>query len=270
MRCQRKTAVALSLALLLAACAGTAPDESGVVNGSVRTLMRMAEAVRESGDPASAVPLYRRAHDVSPQNVKVLRELGHTLNDLGAYAGAAEAWRTALAVAPHDMEALRGYGFTLAALGQPHLAMAKFRAALAQMPDAGAYNGMGVVQDMLGAPEDAQASYEAALAMAPDNLSYANNFGLSLALSGQHERAIDVLQGAADAPGATIEHRQNLALALGVAGKTMEAARIGRMDLDEEAVQNNLSYYAVLGALPDHAGKVAAVGTRQSRQLRIP
>ena len=43
--------------------------------------------------------------------------------------------------------------------------------------------------------------------------------------------------------------RQNLALALGLAGRTAEAQQIARMDLDEQSVQSNLAYYATLRAL---------------------
>ncbi len=275
MRRQRKTAAALGLSLLgltllLAACAQSLPRESGVVKGGVDTLLRLAEVTRRAGDPAAAVPLYRRAHKLSPADPRPLLALGQTFNQLGAYAQASDTWKAALAVSPKlpsQREALRGYGFTLTALHQPHLALAKFRAALALGPDAVAYNGMGIAQDMLGAADDAQASYEAALAMAPGNLTFANNLGLSLALSGRFDRAIEVLRQVAAAPDATAEHRQNLALAFGVAGMLEDAARVARVDLDEQAVQNNLAYYAVLGSITNHAHKVSAVGTLRDRLL---
>ena len=39
------------------------------------------------------------------------------------------------------------------------------------------------------------------------------------------------------------------ALALGLAGRTTEAAQVARADLDERSVQSNLAYYAVLRAM---------------------
>jgi len=35
-------------------------------------------------------------------------------------------------------------------------------------------------------------------------------------------------------------------LALGLAGRTADAGQVARMDLDEQSVQSNLAYYAVL------------------------
>ena len=55
-----------------------------------------------------------------------------------------------------------------------------------------------------------------------------------------------VLRRTAAGPNATPQSRQNLALALGLAGRTTEAAQIARADLDEPSVQSNLAYYAVL------------------------
>ena len=45
-----------------------------------------------------------------------------------------------------------------------------------------------------------------------------NNLGLSLALSGQHAEAIEMLRAVVDEPGAKARNRQNLALAYGLAG----------------------------------------------------
>jgi Flp pilus assembly protein TadD len=67
-----------------------------------------------------------------------------------------------------------------------------------------------------------------------------------MALSGNFNGAIAVLRPAAAGPNATPRTRQNLALALGLAGRTEEAEEIARMDLDEQSVRSNLAYYAVL------------------------
>ena len=261
------TAAALGLSLLLAGCTSSLEREQGITNGGVNTLLRLAESTKATGNAQAAIPLYRRAHKISPEDVRPLRELGVTFNELGAYGQAAETWKQALALSPSDPDLHRGYGFTLTGLHQPHLALARFRKALAHGPDAAAYNGMGVAQDMLGEPDDAQASYEAALAMDPDSLAIANNFGLSLALSGRYERAIELLEDVVKSPDATAQHRQNLALAFGLAGRVEDAARVGRMDLNEAAVRSNLAYYATLRAIDSHATRVSSVGTGVARAM---
>ncbi len=55
-------------------------------------------------------------------------------------------------------------------------------------------------------------------------------------------------------------HRQILALAYGFAGRMDRAAAIARVDLDEAAVQNNLTYIASLRNLDDKARIAAVLG----------
>jgi DNA-binding transcriptional regulator YdaS (Cro superfamily) len=87
-----------------------------------------------------------------------------------------------------------------------------------------------------------------------------NNLGLSLALSGNHAESIEMLRAVVDEPGAKARNRQNLALAYGLAGDLTAAERISRLDLDEESVQNNLSYFAALAAVGDDRKRAAVLG----------
>jgi hypothetical protein len=89
-----------------------------------------------------------------------------------------------------------------------------------------------------------------------------NNLGLSLALSGQHAEGIELLRKVVDEPGAKARNRQNLALAYALAGDLVAAERISRLDLDEEAVQNNLSYFAALGAIADDRKRASGLGVQ--------
>ncbi|MFQ5972719.1 MAG: SPOR domain-containing protein [Alphaproteobacteria bacterium] len=262
---------ALLASLLLAACVSTPPEvESGQLAGDTASLLRIADSARQAGDPVAAIPIYKRAHKLSPEDPRPLIELGGTLNELGQFRAASEVWADALALDPNNAVALRGFGNTLTGLNQPHLALAKFQQALAIEEDAATYNGIGVANDMLGQPGEAQDSYRMGLALAPDELRLTNNLGLSLALSGEHDEAIRLLERAVTLPGATARHRQNLALAYGLAGDTDKAARMARIDLDETAVQRNLGYYAVLGGIRDHARKVAAVSNLTAQLAPLP
>jgi hypothetical protein len=87
-----------------------------------------------------------------------------------------------------------------------------------------------------------------------------NNLGLSLALAGKHAEAIELLRAVVDEPGAKARNRQNLALAYGLAGDLTAAERISRLDLDEESVQNNLSYFAALAAVEDRRKRASVLG----------
>ena len=106
--------------------------------------------------------------------------------------------------------------------------------------------GLGVAYDMIGDAREAQVHYRMGLQLAPNNVTLLNNLGLSLALSGDLPGSIDLLLRVVASAAATARHRQNLALAYGLSGQIEQAAAVARQDLDEEAVANNLAYYAIL------------------------
>ena len=119
---------------------------------------------------------------------------------------------------------------------------------------------MGVAFDRIGDHKGAQTHYRQALTLAPASLSVRNNLGLSMALAGEYDAAITLLKEVADDPAAAPRERQNLALAHGLAGDFNAAARVGRIDLQETAVQNNVACYRYLQTLsgPAKANATAA------------
>ncbi|WP_366554392.1 tetratricopeptide repeat protein [Aquibaculum sediminis] len=198
----------LAALLLLGACATTEPPAEPVAESTEARLQRVMERARQAAAPA---PAYYDTERPAPG-----------VNDDKA-------------VTPRDLVQARRLTEALAA----------YNAILRDNPkDIRALDGRGVVLDLLDLGEEARKSYYAALEQDPDDLSALNNLGLSLALDGQHRNAIEFLRAAASHPRAGPRHRQNLALAYGLAGHEEEAAAIGRLDLDDSAVQQNLDFYA--------------------------
>ena len=214
--------------------------------GTVAVLMRIGEATRRAGNPEGAIPFFRRAHAADIFKPEPLIQLGLALNDVGAYNEAAEAFREALKNDPHSADAMRGFGVTLIALDQPALAIDQLNAAVAIEPNAGTYNALGVAYDHLGDYASAQKAYNEGLTLAPNSQRLLNNLGLSLALAGDLDKAIETLLRAALDPGASPRLRQNLALVYGLAGRDADAARVARTDLSDGEVQRNLAYYGML------------------------
>lgn len=251
--------------LTLAGCAqpGTATTYVAEEQTPAKTqaaLLRAGDATRASGDLASAVTFYRRAHALAPDQTAPLIRLGETLAGLGAANEAAESFRAAVERDPKDADAQRGLGNALLALNQPQLAVQNFTAANAIKPDARSYNGIGVANDMTARHRAAQSAYQQGLLLASNNLQLQNNLALSLMLSGDYPEAIEILRAITGDPAATPRHRQNLAMAYGLAGDIKEAARVARVDLEESQVQNNLSYYLTLRSLNDSAAVAQALG----------
>ncbi len=232
---------------------------------SVTTMMRVASAAHEAGNFSTAINLYRRAHASAPGDIEPLLRLGAVLVDAGAPNDAAEAYRAALTERPLEQRALRGLGTALLALGQPEMATAQYRAALSQEETASNYLGLGVSLDMSGNHQEAQDIYLNALNLDPDNPILLNNLALSLAFDGQFENALSYLLPLVDSPQATVQHRQNLALIYGLANRMRDAARVARMDLDEDSVQRNLAYYELLRGLDRTTQRVAAIGIQRAQ-----
>jgi Flp pilus assembly protein TadD len=229
--------------------------------GRYGTLLRLAASARAAGDRAAAVSLYQQAiaHNRSRIDAYVL--LGNTLLEMEAFNEAASTFQEALGRDRKNTAAHRGYARAMLGLNRPEVAIIHYQAVLGQVPnDLQAHNGLGVAFDLAGQHDAAQDAYRAGLAIAPDSMLLRNNLGLSLALSGDYEEAIEMLRALADEPGAKARNRQNLALAYGLAGDLAAAERVSRIDLDEESVQNNLSYFAALAAVEDGRKRAAVLG----------
>src|SRR5260221_6600100 len=80
-------AVLLTLMLLVSACSIGTSAVSSLATGADRlagdkspaALLRIADATRAGGDPASAIGLYRRAHELAPQDPAPHPHTGHTV-----------------------------------------------------------------------------------------------------------------------------------------------------------------------------------------------
>lgn len=254
----RPSRLAIAAALLLTACAPTTHTDA-VSGGDADTMLRVGDTARDAGDITAAIPIYRRAHALAPLEPVPLMRLAETLHSVGAYREAGNAWDRILRIDGNDFDARVGYGKTLAALGQPTLALEQFRLATEIGSSAAAYNGIGVANDMLGQADAAQAAYRQGLEN-ERNVKLLNNLGLSLALSGEVEEAIAILEEAGALPDAGPRHRANLAFAYTASGNPGRALDILTLDTDDVTAARTVAFYETISALPDHARKVAAIG----------
>ncbi len=263
-------AVAGGALLAVAACAPNhvvEPRLNPSLQGAERegsqygTLLRLASSTRAAGDPSAAVNIYQQAISLQPDRVDAYVLMGDTLVELKSLDDAARTYDQALRRDPNNLAAHRGYARAMLGLHRPEAAIVHYQAVVKQDPnDVQAHNGLGVAYDLAGQYDAAEAAYRAGLALAPDSMLLRNNLGLSLSLAGRHKEAIELLRALADEPGAKARNRQNLALAYGLSGDLVAAERVSRLDLDEEAVQNNLAYFAALAAVDDQRKRGAAIG----------
>lgn len=229
--------------------------------------MRSADQAHHNGDLASAIRHYREVIRDEPSNQEAYMKLGYALLD-GNYTN--EAYKTfkdaeekfGKCAATH-----RGMGAVLLVMDRPEEAMQQYNHVLDVKPqDARAINGQGLAYELLGETEKAQVAYRAAMEIDPSNPNYENNYALSVTLDGRPQEGIHILERLAKSPKASPRVRQNLALAYGMMGEMGKARHVGRLDLSDSMVRNNLNYMRAMKGMPVRSSRfVNALPTNQEQ-----
>jgi Flp pilus assembly protein TadD len=233
---------------------------------SYAMLMRIGAAAQSGGDLPNALGVYRRAAEMAPQDPAPLIGAGDVLVQMGNINEAIVSYNAAL-VRPGDSQGAQvGLARAFLKTGKPQLALAPLSKAMEASPDdPKLLLLLGVTKDLAGSHLEGQAYYRAGLVRAPGDPALTVNLALSLALSGNYPSAISVLQPLAMSTAGTAQERQTLALIYGLNGNTAEAARIGRIDLDDASVEQNLAYYQSLRGLSPEARSQAILSGSSAR-----
>jgi Flp pilus assembly protein TadD len=165
-------------------------------------LTRLAKVAESQNGLIDTASIYRRVIEREPYAIEPRLKLGRALVRQGDLDGAERAFRSAKTLSPDSVDVQIG-------LAQVALARDRFEDAAAILnpvierdpANVGALGGLGLAMDGLGRRVEAQAHYHTALRLEPKNPVIRNNLGLSLALSGQHDEAVKMLQQLADEPG---------------------------------------------------------------------
>ncbi len=94
-----------------------------------------------------------------------------------------------------------------------------------------ALNNLGIARDLQGHHTQAQPAYHQALAIDPDLESAQVNLALSMAMSGQGQAAVKLLQAKATQPGAASRVKHDYAIVLAMAGNRTGAERVLSSDM---------------------------------------
>jgi len=217
---------AASLAAIATACAG--PGSSGPRSASIFGqkgdtsnigLGTRAQAALAANDLQTAVSLAERAVDNNPRDAGFRALLGNCYLASGRFASAESAFRDSLSLAA----------------SQPQIILK-----------------LALVQIAQGKNEEAKGL----LAMAQSVLDPADT-GLALALAGDAQSAISVLEPAARAIGADARVRQNLALAYAFVGNWEQARTIAAQDVPGDQLDGRIQQWMAL-AKPAHASDQVA------------
>jgi D-alanyl-D-alanine carboxypeptidase len=218
---------AVSLIAVATACAGpnsrvgSASMFGGPVNSGELGLATKAQLALAANDVAGAIPLAERAVERSPQDAGYRALLGNCYLAAGRFASAEAAFRDALSIYAN----------------QPQVVLK-----------------LALVQIALGKNEEATLLLAEARGMLD-----ASDAGLALALAGDPQGAIAILEPAARAVGADARTRQNLALAYAFAGDWTQARTVAAQDVPADQIDSRVQQWMVLAKPARASDQVAAL-----------
>ncbi|RAK55925.1 hypothetical protein DJ017_16120 [Phenylobacterium soli] len=213
--------------------------------------LRIARSFRAAGDARSAVPVYRTLLARRPNDAAVQVELADALLDTDMIDDAIGLYTAVDPASPSGGDAELGLARAQLKLNRADRALAHMDRAVQLAPtNVRVLVGRGVVLDRLGRHADAQASYRKALSREPRSVAARTDLALSLALSGQYDQALEILEPIARSAGASAQDRQNLAFVYGLKGDKADALAMSRVDLDESQAQANAKFFDYARAQP--------------------
>lgn len=248
--------ISLITLALLTGCA-TGPE---INLGKDNPALSAGKTAQAQGDLPLAITKYREAIREDSDDCQAYISLGFALLDSNSTDEAMQTFERAVEKFPRSSAAHRGKGAVLLVLDRPEEALDEYNTALQLNPqDHKALSGMGIAYDIMGDYQKAQANFRGALELDSMNRDYENNLALSLALSGELDEALSILERLAKSPDATPKIRQNLALGYGLKGDIQKAKVVGRKDLDDRAIKNNIAYFEAVKSLPSGNGQVSGL-----------
>lgn len=221
-----------------------APAAAPVVAPTPRVPASAAErAAAERMDPLTRSVFWGREQEVNPADPVAGVKLAQALREMGQFDQAAATAQGLLMSQPTNVEAMLEVGRAHIARGQGFYSIAALEQARALAPnDWRPLSLLGVAYQQVKRDEDAREAWNLGLRLSPDNPEILTNAAMALTTSGDAAGGETLLRRAVAQPGATTKMRLNLALVLGLQGKTDEAERIIRRDLPPEQADRNLAW----------------------------
>ena len=233
----------LTVLVLVAALGGCAASDATLTGAPSIETARVALA---SGSAELALNICTNLLSKRPKDGALLVCRGDALTSMGRNAEAMGLYQQALEMDGRLASAKLGLGRIY--LGSdPARAEALFLDALTSEPrNPQVLNNLGIARDLQGRHSEAQTAYGEAIAAAPDLRAPQVNLALSMAMSGHAGEAVRIIRPIGERSDATPRERHDLAAVLAMDGKTDEAARLLRTDLDGPQADEAVAGYQSL------------------------
>lgn len=202
-----------------------------------------ARAQADRMDPLTRSVFWGREQEINPADPVAGVRVAQALREMGQYEQAAATAQGLLLSQPNNIEAMLELGRAHIARGQGFYSIAALEQARDLAPrDWRPLSLLGVAYQQVKRDEDARDAWNAGLRLSPDNPEILNNVAMALTTSGDAAGGETLLRRAVAQSGAGSKIRLNLALVLGLQGKTAEAERIIRRDLPPDQAERNLAW----------------------------
>lgn len=226
--------------LILCSLALAGCSDSSEKDRKAASLLNVAKAARQSGNPEAAIKFYNKALDEKNQeSPEALLGLAEVYIDRGILSSAEVFISRAEKLSP-DLPAahyLRGKIFLLK--GDVKAAEAEFKKDKNHIDS---INALGSIYDGFKQHAEAQLLYQKVISKDPNYVDAYNNMGCSLLIEGKYNDAIFYLESACKLPDATPAYRLNLALAYGFIGNMPKAKSILEQDYDGKDLNEKIAY----------------------------
>lgn len=222
-------------------------------------LVAIGDHGRNSSDFMLALSFYERALGIDPGFVPALRAstevaLAMRMPQALSYA---ERWVRAT---PKDGLAHLAVGAALVQQNRPTEAQKSFALAeAAGGPAAAIAMQRGLAFDLLGQSRNAQIAYADAMQRVPGDRSIIEHLALSLAIGGDNEAAMQILQPEAEKASGQASFERTLVLVHALGGRRDLARRIATANLSPQAAAAAGDVLERIASLPTPAAKAAAV-----------
>jgi Flp pilus assembly protein TadD len=207
-----------------------------------------------AADPRRDVDVYRERVRANPKDADAALQYGSALRSSGQRAQAVAVLEQAAIANPNNKALLAGYGRALADNGNFQQAFDVLsRAHDPDDPDWRILSAQGAVLDQLDRHDEARQYYASALKIAPEAPSVLSNLGLSYLLSNELTKAEETLRRAHGKAEQDPRIRINLAVAVGLQGRLVEAETIAKAGLPADQAAANAAYLKRLLSRKDNA-----------------
>lgn len=247
--CRRVGWNLLASAAIIALAAGcTKLGKKNAPQSSIAAINYSKQAQRPPLQPNNPLHIkttkWARKHQKKPSDAGIAVNYARSLKAIGAKQKAFEVAARTYQLNPGNAELTSEYGRLALDLGKVQLADQLLNKAIrgSRNPDWRLLSALGTVQAKRGNHKKAQSFYVAALKRQPGATSVYNNLALSYALDGKAGSAEKLLKEAVNKGHNTQVVRQNLALVLGIQSKFEEAQQVAQVDLDNNRIDNNVSF----------------------------